>query len=153
MKGGVEVPYDWEKGLRQYIARDKLNALSRLVDHKVRKGKTAKWAVIMLDIIFIILIFVVIGVLNILNKGIDLRTGLMTGIIAFELAIVTFISPIRTAHITIKEVNDITGIQVTGDIMGKIRNTVEQKTSKLEKYLGVIGACGDLATVILKITN
>lgn len=147
------MPYDWEKDLGQYISADKLNALCHLVDHKVRKGKTIKWAVIMLDLMFIILIFVLIGVLDILNKGIDLRTSFITGIIAFELAIVTFISPIRTAHITIKEVNDITSIRVTGDIMGKIRNTVEQRTSKLEKYLAAIGACVVFATVILKITN
>lgn len=145
--------YEWEKDLERYTSKDKIKQLSQLVNDKIRKGQIIKWLVIVGDVLFVALLLVLIGVLNILKREIDLRISLITGIIAFELAVVTLISPIQSSGITKEEVNDKVGKQVTVDIMEKIRKTVERKTSRIEKKLAVIGACGVFATVILKLTN
>lgn len=153
MKGGIELRYNWEKDLEPYTSGDKIKELCRLVNNKRGKGQMIKWSVIVGDFLFVALLLVLIGVLNILNMEIDLRISLITGIIAFELAIVTFLSPIKSSNITKEQVNNTVGIIVTTDIMEKIRKTVEQKTSGIEKWLAVFGACGIFATVILKLIN
>ena len=153
MKVGSELSFEWEKDLKPYVSKDKIEKLRRLVKDKRRKGQIIKWLVIIGDVLFVMLLLVFVGILNILDKGIDLRNSLITGVIAFELAIVTFFSPIKSSSITREEVNKIISVQVTADIIEKIRRTVEQKGSGLEKWLAVIGACGVFVAVILKLIN
>lgn len=145
--------HEWEKDLGAYATKKNVEKLRETVNNRIEKGKTIKWSVIIIDLIFVAILAVLIGLLNVLNKGMDLRLSLINGIIAFELAIITFFKPIKGSSITQKEVDCIIGKQVTGDIMGKVRETVEQKTSGIEKWFAVIGACGIFATVILKFTN
>jgi len=153
MKGGIEVKYKWEKPIEHYASKEKAERLRQTVDDKIRKGQTKKWSIIMVDALFVALLLILVGVLDVLKVEMDPRTSLITGIIAFELAIVTFASPIQSSGITKDEVNNIVGIQVTEDIMTEIRKTVERKTSGIERWLAVIGACGVFATLILGLTG
>jgi len=153
VKGGVELRYDWVKNLEPYAQKDRIEKLCRLVDNRIRKGQIIKLSVIVGGVLFVALLFVLIGVLNILKSVTDLRISVINGIITFELAIVTFLSPIKSSGMTKEEVDKILEIQVTGDIFEKIRKTVERKTSNIEKWLAVIGACGVFATLILKLIN
>ncbi len=145
--------YKWEPLLEEYASKDQVKRLRRTVDDKIRKGKTKKWLIIMSGLFFVALLLILIGVLNVLNFKIEARTSSISGIIAFELAIVTFISPIQSSGITKEEVKNIVGIQVTDDIMREIRKTVERKTSGIEKWFAVIGASGVFVTVILGLTG
>lgn len=153
MEGGVELGYEWERDLEPYTSKENIEKLCQRVNNAIRKGQIIKWSVIIGDFLIIALLFLLIGVLNVVKKEMDLRISLINGIIAFELAIVTFISPIQSTSITKKEVDRIVGKQVTGDIMEKIRKTVEQKASGIQKWLAFAGACGVFATLILKLTN
>jgi hypothetical protein len=145
--------YEWEKDLAPYTLKANIKKLSQLVDKRIGKGKILKWVIIAADVIFIGLIVFLIGGLNILQMGTDLRNGLINGLIAFELAAITFLSPINTSTITKKEVDEIVHRKVTADIMEKISKSVEQKTSGIQKWLAIIGACGVFAALILKIIS
>jgi hypothetical protein len=145
--------YEWEKDLAPYTSQSNIKKLSQLVDKRIGKGKILKWVIIAADVIFIGLIVFLIGGLNILQMGTDLRNGLINGLIAFELAAITFLSPINTSTITKKEVDEIVHRKVTADIMEKISKSVEQKTSGIQKWLAIIGACGVFAALILKIIS
>lgn len=145
--------YDWEKDLKSYTSEKKINELCRLVDEKIIRGKRKKWLIIVIYFLIIMLLIVFIGVKNILEKGIDLRNHLITGIIAFIISIGAYISPIKSVKITKDEINNIIGTKITKDIIEKITKTVEQKTSKIEKCLGVISALGVFLTVILKLKS
>ena len=148
--GGCDMGYNWEKNLELYISKDKVKDLCKLVDSKIRKGQMIKWSVIISYFLFTILLIFLIVILNILNKEINLRTSLINKIIAFELAIITFISPIKGSSITMDEINKIVQKQVTRDITEKICKTVEQKASRIEKWLAVISASGIFLGVILE---
>lgn len=145
IKGGVEVEYDWEKDLKPYASQDKIEKLYQLVNNKTRKGQMIKWSIIVIDLLCIAPLFLFIDVLNILEKEMDSRVSLINGFIAFELAIVTFVSPIQISIIKKDEVDKIIGIQVTRDIIEKIRKTIQRKTSGIEKWFAVFGACGIFA--------
>lgn len=145
--------YNWEKDLLPYTTTGCIENLRQVVNNKIRKGKISKWLIIIADVLFIGLMILLIGRLNILQMGVDQRGSLITGIIAFELAVVTFLSPIKTSTITDKEVDRIVGIAVTADIMQKIQKTVDKKTSEIQKWLAIIGACGIFAALILKLIS
>ena len=149
-----EPRYNWEKKLVKLgISNDKIKELRRLVNDKITKAKIKEWAAIIIYSLSVALLLVLIGILNLLKMEISLRVSLITGIIAFELAIFTFMSPIQVSGITKEEVNKILEELVTMDIMEEIHKSMERKTSRIDKWFAVIGACGVLATVILKLTN
>jgi TM2 domain-containing membrane protein YozV len=143
--------YEWEKDLAPYTSQSNIKKLRKLVDERIAKGKILKRVIIAADVIIIGLIVLLIGGLNILKMGADTRNGLINGLIAIELAIITFLSPISTSTITKKEVDEIACTDVTADIMGKIGKSVEQKASGIQKSIAIIGACGIFAALILNI--
>lgn len=144
---------DIEREIRPYTSASRRKRLHQLMKDRIKKGLIIKWSFLVGDFIFVALIFILIGVFDILNKKMDLRLGLITGIIAFGSAILKF-SPIKGISITKEEVNDIFGPPPMAKYkVEKIRETVEQRTSGMDKWLIFIGACGVLATVILKFIN
>lgn len=149
--GSVKQKYEWENDLTPFVHVDKITTLKELIDNKIRIGRSIKWLIIVGDIIFILIIVLFIGFSKKFDLSIDVRVGFIAGIIAFELAIVTFFSPINVQRIEKNEVNNIIDQKVTNDIMKKITKSVEDKTSNTQKWLGFIGACGVFATIILKV--
>lgn len=142
--------YEWEKDLVPYTSPANIEKLRKLVNDRIGKGKISKRLIIIGDILFIVLIVLLIGFLNVLQMKTDPRIGLINGIIAFKLAAVTFLSPIKPSTVKKKEVDKIVEREVTGDILGNIQKTIEQKTSGIQKWLALIGACGVFAALILK---
>jgi len=121
------------------------------VDHKKQRGYLRKWLVILVSLLIVVALILFIGLWNLLSLNSEGRSALINGIIAIGLAVVSFSSPIKVISITAKEVNNIIGKNVTIDIMEKIRKAVEQKTSGVEKWLALVGACGVFASLILKL--
>jgi len=148
-----EMEYEWEKDLKDYTLTENINNLKQIVAEKARKGRTIKWFLVIIDFLFVGLVFFFICVLNILKIKIDLIISVINGIIAFETAIIVFISPVRIISIKKDEVDRIVGKQVTGDIFKKISETIERNTSDVGKWFAIISACGILATVIFKVIS
>lgn len=143
--------YEWENELAPFVPVDKIGTLKGLVQDKIRKGRSVKWLIIVADIIFILGLFLFIGFSGRIALSIDGRVGLVDGIIALELAMVTFFSPLNAPRIEKDEVNNILGKKVTNDVMKMISRAVEEKTSNTEKWLGFIGAIGVFCTIALKV--
>jgi hypothetical protein len=121
------------------------------VEQKKQRGYLTKWLVILISLSIVVALILFIGLWNFLSLTSEGRTALVNGIIATGLAVVSFSSPIKVASITPEEVNTIIGTRVTIDIMEKIRKTVEQKASSVEKWLALIGAFGVFASLIVKL--
>ena len=144
--------YDWIADLKNSsISDDKINKLRSLVDDKKQKGNLRKWLVILTSSFIVVALVLFVGVWNLLNLNVEERSALINGIIAIGLAVVSFSSPIKVISITAEEVNKIIDKMVTIDIIEKIRKTVEQKASRVEKWLALVGACGVFASLILKL--
>ena len=144
--------YDWITDLKNSsISDDKINQLRSLVDDKKQTGCVRKWLVILISSFIVVGLVLFVGVWNRLSLNIEERSALINGIIAIGLAVVSFLSPIKVISITTEEVNKIIDKMVTTDIMEKIHKTVEQKTSGVEKWLALVGACGVFVSLILKL--
>ena len=144
--------YDWITDLKNSsISDDKINQLRSLVDDKKQKGYLRKCLVILISSFIVVALVLFVGVWNLLNLNVEERSALINGIIAIGLAVVSFSSPIKVISITAEEVNKIIDKMVTTDIMEKIHKTVEQKASRVEKWLALVGACGVFASLILKL--
>lgn len=145
--------FEWEEDLVPFVSAEKIEEIRRLVIRKIKKGRTQKWLLIAADIVLIGLLIYLIGVQNVFKLAPDPRFSLLNGLIAFDLAIVAFISPIRRAGsvITMAEVDAILETMVTGDIFKRISQTVDKKVSGTQKWLAFIGAIGILAANLIKI--
>ncbi len=153
MVKNIKIEYDWEKDLIPFTSQDNINKLVKIVNNKIKSGVRIKWLIIGGDIIFTVILMILLGALNLINQSVDTRVLFTSGIITFELAVITFLSPIQFqgSTLTREEVDSIIDTAVTNAIMAKIQKSLGQKTSGIQKWLAVIGACGVLAGVCLKV--
>jgi len=147
-----EMEYEWKKELSDYTNKENIWRLRDLVNEKRRKGQWYKWLIIAGDCLLIALVILFIGALNVLGKDVEPRYSLIGGIITVQLAVFTFYSPIKTSRIAKEEVDEIVGKKVTTDIMAKIRDSVEGKTSGIQRWIAAISALGAFASVVLVFT-
>ncbi len=145
--------YQWEEAFEQYVSKERIRDLRQLVNSINRRGRMIKMSVIMIAILLNALVLSLIGILDILKQEMDSRIAVINGMVALELAIVTFLSPIKGVRLTKEEVNEKVGIAVTADIMERIRKTAEEGASGIEKGLALIGGCATFITVILKVAS
>jgi len=144
--------YEWEKHLSSYVPQPKIEELRELVKLKAKKGRNLKWALVAADVVFIGLLLLLIGIMNLLKLNPDPRFALINGIIAFKLAAIVFFLPLRPASskIMMEEVDHILGKMIPGDIFKKISQSVDKKASGVQKWLAFVGPCGVLAALIIK---